>query len=221
MVTNRDTARATTPSAVPNGANVSSSPWATAAGHRCGYPRGGDDLRQQLEPTPDAGIAPRASQPVAVGQIGGRQRMQPRERLQRGPLPHTDQRRRSALQRLRHPQRSGQHRVGVTGFGQLQRAAVEHRGRPGGTQRRLRGGRRPSAQVGAVPVRPPQRLAGLLTGRRHAGKVNQRRERDRRDSSRQHTLAHPVHRWTRHPRRSALAIRRPQRPCEVPTPMQR
>ena len=148
--------RATTPSAVPNGASVSSSPCATAASTVAGTSdSAGHDVDQHLQPRPDLRVRPRTPEPVVVDQVRGGQRVQPRERLQRRRLPHPDQRRRTALQRLRHPQRTGQHRVGLAGLGQLQRAAVEHRRRPRGPQRRLGGGRRPAAQVGAVPVALP------------------------------------------------------------------
>ena len=50
---------------------------------------------------------------LVVGEVGGGQRVQPRQRLQRRPLPHPDQGRLAALQRLRHPQRAGEHRIGL------------------------------------------------------------------------------------------------------------
>ena len=131
MVTSRDTARATSPSAVPNGASVSSSPWATAASTGAGT----SDLPvtsvdQQLEPRSDVRVGPRAAEPVVVDEVGGGQRVQPCQRLHRRLLPHTDERRGAALQRLRHPKGTREERIGLAGFSELQRAALEHRRRP-------------------------------------------------------------------------------------------
>ena len=113
MVISRDTARATTPSATPNGASVSSSPCATAASTGAGTRCRRHDVGRAAPAAPDVGVRPRPAQPVVVGQIGGGQRVQPGHRLQRRPLPHPDQRGGATLERLGHPQRTRQHRVGL------------------------------------------------------------------------------------------------------------
>ena len=130
MVTNRDTARATTPSALPNGFSVSSSPCATAATTGAdARVRDGHDVGEQLQPRADFAVGTWAAQPILVHLIGCRQHVQTRQSLQRCPLPHPDQRSRTAFQRLRHPQRAGKHRMGNRG-GLLSPAAPDPRRAP-------------------------------------------------------------------------------------------
>ena len=109
-------------------ASVSSSPCATAASTGAGTlvpPVTMSASSSSRRPT--SASAAWTAEPVVVDQVGGGQRVQPRHRLQRRPLPDADQRRRAALQRLRHPQRTGQHRIGVPG---PRTAATNHRRAP-------------------------------------------------------------------------------------------
>ena len=135
MVTSRDTARATTPSAVPNGARVSNSPCATAAITGAGaLGTAGHDLGEQLQPGSDVGVGARPAQPALVDPVGGGQHVQPCQRLQRRALPHADQVGLAALQRLRDAQRSGENRVfhdrDVELVVEFAAAAIQHRRGP-------------------------------------------------------------------------------------------
>ena len=92
-------------------------------------------------------------------------------------LPHPDQRRRPAFERLGDAQRARQHRVGFAVLGdQHQRSAVQHRRRPRGAHRRLGGRRGPAPPVRLVPVRQRQRLARLLARVGHPWQFRQRGE---------------------------------------------
>ena len=109
MVTSRPTARATTPSALPNGARVNSSPWATAAITGAGAPDPRDDLCEQLKAGSDIGVGTRSAQSPLVDPVGGGEHVQPRKRLQRRALPDTNQGGLAAFQRLRDAQRAGEY----------------------------------------------------------------------------------------------------------------
>ena len=91
---------------------------------RCEYRRrhprsAGDDVGQQCQPRADLLVAAWPAQPVIVDEVDSCQCVQSRDGLKGGALPHADQRRCTALQRLRDPQRPRQHGVGLV-LGQLQ-----------------------------------------------------------------------------------------------------
>lgn len=74
IVTSRDTARATTPSAQPNGLSVKSSPCATAATTGADARGGvGYHIREQLQTRANVGIGPRTPKPIVIDLVGGRQ----------------------------------------------------------------------------------------------------------------------------------------------------
>ena len=89
----------------------------------------------------------------------------------------------AAFERLRDAQRSGENRVvhhrDVELVVELATAAVEHRRGPRRPQRGLGGGHRPAPQVGAVAVRPAERLTRLVAGGGDTGQLHQRSQRVR------------------------------------------
>ena len=93
----------------------------------------------------------------------------------RGGHVDTDQRRRTALQRLGHPKRPREQRIGHAGLGQLQCTTLEHGGRPCGAKPRLGGCRRPPPQVRAVAMRLAQRIARFFSRGRDAGQFSTER----------------------------------------------
>ena len=77
----------------------------TAAGHKPGH---------QVQSSGDLGNLARSAQSCLVHQIGGAKGMQTGQCLQWRPLPNPDQTRRSALQRLPDPERTGEHGILLT-----------------------------------------------------------------------------------------------------------
>ena len=183
----------------------------------------GHDVGEQLEPTPHVGVAA-AAVPAGRRRPG---RRPPAHAAGRSPAAARAATPRPALSRRPPAPRDTRSAPASTGSGspvsgKLQRAAVEHRGRPGGPQRRLGRRRRPAAQVGAVPMRPCRAPRGprRRPPRRREGRPAARA--DRRDSvTAAHASPPPLPLGpssttfvARHPPPAALAVSC-QRRCNV------
>ena len=171
----RPAARATTPSAEPNGASVSSSPWTTATTTGAGaavppVTRSASSARRAATWASGRGRPSCGS----GGEVGGGEHVQPGQCLQgRGapdprpggpapprlapPRPAPDRPRRRPAPSRRRP--------------------VERRGRPRRAQARLRRGCRPAAAVDRVVVQSDERVAGAFDRRRDARQRDDRGER--------------------------------------------
>ena len=206
MVTSRDTARATTPSAVPNGSRVSSSPCTTAASTGAGtcvppvtmsassssrapdvahLPAGGPGGRRRSGPRPPARATGRSPE------AGPAARPRP-ARSRRLPTPRTPAARRRAPGRGRRPPTAAANRRPAP----RRRAPPATRPRPRSSASRADwcGADGPGRAPRGLPRWPPPRLVA-----RPAGPA---------DRSRQPTLADRSARSTCRPQRSAVTCQR-------------
>ena len=170
----RAAARATTPSAEPNGARASSSPWTTATTTGAGaavppVTRSASSARRAAtwasgRGRPRSGSAARsaaASTCSRASACSGRGAPDPQQ----------------AALLLRDAHRTGQYRTGHGVVRPGERRPVQSRGRPRRAQARLRRGRGPSAAVHRVVVQLDERVAGPFDGRGQPGQRHDRSER--------------------------------------------
>ena len=158
-IVSRAAARATTPSALPNGLSANSSPCTTAV--RTGP---GTDVAPvtswasiSRRPPPECG-RPKAS--GSLDEVRRGEDVQPCQGLHRRAAPRRQQR----LQRFRDAQRAGEDRVADRAVGgQFRVRAFDPGGRAGGPHRRLGRRRRAAAEVGREAV---HREHGVLRGLR-------------------------------------------------------
>ena len=185
-------ARATTPSALPNGGQGEQFAVHDGGQHRRWHRRFGDEQAgEQVEAVGDARFAPGAAQ-IGFGdaEVGGGQHVQPGQRLQRGAAPGRQQR----ADGLGDPQGAREDRVGDRAvLGDLHPATVDGGGGARGPDRCLGGRGRPAPPVGGVLVHAVDR--GTRGGHRggDAGQVEQGQQR----------IAHPPTVTSAYPARSA------------------
>ena len=162
----RAAARATTPSAEPNGCQGQQLAVDDGDDHRCGG-RGParHQIREQREAGRDLGVRPGTSQVGLADEVGRREHVQPGECLQRATVRQTPSRRPCSSATRTAPASTG---PTPSSSAPGQRRTVQRRRRPRRPQARLRRGRRPSAAVHRVVVQLDERVAGPFDGRGHA-----------------------------------------------------